>query len=95
MQSATKLEQIGSTRVVSHERKEVCTIEMSCSWTESRAKKDVERTLKYGPMMWELKKRYGYRVEQYSVIIDVLGGCSKPPREVGEEATRSESTGPT
>ena len=51
---------------------------MSCPWTESRAKKDVEKTLKYGPMMWELKKRYGYRVEQYSVIIDLLGGCSKP-----------------
>ena len=32
--------------------------------------------------MWELKQRYiGYRVEQYNV-----------PREVGEEATRSEST---
>ena len=35
-------------------------------------------TLKYGPMMWELKQRYnGYRVEQYNVIIDVLGGYSK------------------
>ena len=45
-------------RLVSHERKEVITI-------ESRAKKDEEKTLKYGPMMWELKQRYnGYRVEQ-------------------------------
>ena len=36
-----------------------------------------EKTLKYGPMMWELKQRYdGYRVEQYKVIIDVLGGYS-------------------
>ena len=35
-------------------------------------------SLKYGPMMWELKQRYnGYRVEQYNVIIDVLGGYSK------------------
>ena len=33
-----------------------------------------EKTFKYGPMMWELKQRYnGYRVEQYNVIIDVLG----------------------
>ena len=65
-------------RLVSHERKEVCTIEMSCPWIESRAKKDEEKTLKYGPMMWELKQRYnGYRVEQYNVIIDVLGGYSK------------------
>ena len=29
-------------------------------------------------MMWELKQRYnGYRVGQYNVIIDVLGGYSK------------------
>ena len=29
-------------------------------------------------MMWELKQRYnGYRVEEYNVIIDVLGGYSK------------------
>ena len=29
-------------------------------------------------MMWKLKQRYsGYRVEQYKVIIDVLGGYSK------------------
>ena len=29
-------------------------------------------------MMWEPKQRYnGYRVEQYNVIIDVLGGYSK------------------
>ena len=51
---------------------------MSCPWIESRAKKDGEKTLKYGPMMWELKQRYnGYRVQQYNVIIDVLGGYSK------------------
>ena len=66
---------------------------MSCPRIESRAKKDEEKTIKYGPMMWELKQRYnGYRVEQYNVIIDVLGGYSKHRREVGEEATRSEST---
>ena len=59
---------------------------------EYRAKKDEEKTLKYGPMMWELKQRYnGYRVEQYNVITDVLGGYSLTPRGVGEEATRSES----
>ena len=65
-------------RLVSHERKEVCTIEMSCPRIESRAKKDEVKTLKYGPMMWELKQRYnGNRVEQYNVIIEVLGGYSK------------------
>ena len=52
-------------RLVSHERKEVCTLEMSCPWFESRAKKDDEKILKYGSMMWELKQRYdGYRIEQ-------------------------------
>ena len=64
--------------LVSHERKEVCTIEMSCPRIESRAKKDEEKTLQYGPLMWELKQRYsGYRVEQYNVIIEVLGSYSK------------------
>ena len=65
-----------STRDLSATRgKKVCTIEMSCPWIESRAKKDEEKTLKYGPMMWELKQRYnGYRVEQFNVIIDVLSG---------------------
>ena len=28
--------------------------------------------------MWEFKRRYsGYRVEQYNVIVEVLGGYSK------------------
>ena len=51
---------------------------MSCPWIEGRAKKDDEKTLKYGSMMWELKQRYdGYWVEQWNIIIDVLGGYSK------------------
>ena len=59
---------------------------MSCPWIESRAKKDEEKTLKYGPMMWELKQRYdGYRVEQYDVIIDILGGyCKHIERSMGK-----------
>ena len=36
-------------RLVSHKRKEVCTIEMSCLWIESRAKKDEERHSSMGP----------------------------------------------
>ena len=37
-------------RFVSHERKKVCTIEMSCPWIEIKAKKDEEKTVKYmGP----------------------------------------------
>ena len=51
---------------------------MSCPWIESKAKRDEEKTLKYGPVMWELKQRYnGYRVEQYNVIIDMLAGYSR------------------
>ena len=75
MQSTTKLEQIGSTRNLSATRgKKSAQLKL----IESRAKKDEEKTLKYGPMMWELKERYnGYRVERYNVIIDVLGGYSK------------------
>ena len=43
-----------------------------------------DKTLKYGPMMWELKQRYnGYRWLLYT------------PRDVGEEATTSKSTGRT
>ena len=65
-------------RLFSHERKEVCTIEMSCPWIESKAKKGEKKTLKYGPMLWELKQRCnGYRVEKDNIIIDVLGGYSK------------------
>ena len=43
-------------RLVNHERKEVCTIDMSCPWIESRAKKDEEKTLKYGPMMLDCEQ---------------------------------------
>ena len=51
MQSTTKLKQIGSTRDFSATRgKKICP------WIESRGKKD-EKTLKYGPMTWELKQR--------------------------------------
>ena len=65
-------------RLVSHEGKEVCTLEMNCPWMERRAKQDEEKTVKYGPMIWEQKQRYsGYKVEQYNVIIDVLDGYSK------------------
>ena len=69
-----------NARVVRHERKEVCTIETSCPWIESRAKKGEEKTLKYGPMMWELKQRYnhGYRVE--TIPIESIGAHLPTPR---------------
>ena len=65
-------------RVVNHESKKVITIEMSCPWISNREKKSEEKTMKYGPLRWELKEQYkGYEVHQYNIIMDVLGGWSK------------------
>ena len=42
---------------------------------EHREKKSEEKTVKYGPLRFELKKQYpGYDVEQCNIIIDVRGG---------------------
>ena len=50
-------------RVVNHESKKVMTIEMSCPWISNREKKSEEKTMKYGPLRWELKEQYkGYEV---------------------------------
>ena len=77
MQSTAKLEQIGSTRDLSATRGK------KSAQLRVELRKMRKKTLKYGPMMWELKQRYnGYRVEQYNVIIvDVLGGYSKHPEK--------------
>ena len=54
------------------------TIEISCPWISNREKKSKEKTMKYGPLRWELKEQYkGYEVYQYNIIMDVLGGWSK------------------
>ena len=63
---------------VGHKSKNVMAVEMSCPWINNREKKDEEKTLKYGPLRWELKQQFpGYRFEQYNVIIDVVGGWSR------------------
>ena len=50
-------------RFVDHKNKKVWAVEKE------------EKTVKYGPLRFELKKQYpGYDVEQCSIIIDVLGG---------------------
>ena len=77
--------------------KEVCTLEMSCPWIKSRAKKDEEKTLKYGPTMWELKQ-IQWLQSWTAQCNNWRTGCTwllQTAREVGEEATRSESTGRT
>ena len=33
--------------------------------------------MKYAPLRWELKQKYhGYKISQYNIIVDVLGGWS-------------------
>ena len=65
-------------RVVNHLSKKVMTIEMSYPWISNREKKSEEKTMKYGPLRWELKEKYkGYEVHQYNIIMDVLGGWSE------------------
>ena len=51
---------------------------MSCPWLENIESKDFEKTTKYSQLRLELTNRYPeYKVNQYNIIMDVLGGCSK------------------
>ena len=51
---------------------------MSCPWLENRELKDFEKTRKYSQLGLELTNRYPeYKVNQYNLIVDVVGGCSK------------------
>ena len=68
--------------IVDKENKKVSVIEMSCPWIENREEKDAEKTTKYGPLRWELEQRYPeYRVTQFNIIVDVLGGYSRDVRK--------------
>ena len=65
-------------KIVDKNEKKVIVIEISCSWLENRQLKDLEKTKKYGPLRWELKRQFqGYEVNQHNIIMDVLGGHSK------------------
>lgn len=67
-------------------------MEMSCPWGSNLHKKTPEKTMKYGPLKWEIKQRHpGYDIAQYNIIIDVLGEWSKdldttPQKLVGSRA---------
>ena len=53
---------------------------MSCPWLENRESKDFEKTTKYSQLRLELTNRYSehkQKVNQYNIIMEVLGGCSK------------------
>ena len=64
--------------VIDKTSKQVRVIEMSCPWLENRESKDFEKTTKYSQLRLELTNRYlQYKVNQYNIIIDVLGGCAK------------------
>ena len=49
----------------------------SCSWVKNRCQKEAEKIRKYGPLRYELKQQFkGYKVEQFNIIMGVLGGYS-------------------
>ena len=54
---------------------------MSCPRLENRESKDSGKTTKYSQLRLELREltnRYPeYKVNQYNIIMHVLGGCSK------------------
>ena len=65
-------------RIVDKNEKKVIVIEMSCPCLENHQLNDLEKTQKYGPLRWELKRQFqGYKVTQHNIIMGVLGGYSK------------------
>ena len=78
--------------IVDKENKRVSVIEVSCPWVENREEKDAEKTTKYGPLRWELEQRYPeYRVRQFNIIVDVLGGYSRDVRKALKELVGDKS----
>ena len=71
--------------VIDKTSKQVRVIEMSCPWLENRESKDFEKTTKYSQLRLELTNRYPeYKVNQYNIIMDVLGGCLKVEQNIKE-----------
>ena len=57
-------------RIIDKEQKRVLAIEMSCPWLENREGKEMKKTQRYGPLMWELRERFpGYQVKQYNILL--------------------------
>ena len=68
--------------VIDKKKKKVVLLEMSCPWVSNREIKCAEKTSKYAPLRYELRRRYpGYKIEQHNIIIDVLGGSSRSVKE--------------
>ena len=86
-----KANRINAT-IVDKENKKVSVIEMSCPWVENREEKDAEKTTRYGPLCWELEQRYPeYRVTQFNIIVDILGGYSRNVRKALKELVGDKS----
>ena len=65
---------------------------MNCPWLDNHEVKEMEKTQKYGPLMWELRERNpGYQVKQYNIIIDVLGGFSADVSQTVKELVGEKS----
>ena len=53
-------------------------VDTTCPWIDNRTKKEVQKTMKYELLRWELKNKYpGQALQQVNIVIDVLGGYSK------------------
>ena len=64
-------------------------IEMSCPRLENRESKDFAKTTKYSQLRPEVTNRYPEcKVNQYNIIMDVLGGCSKEVEQNIKEYVR-------
>ena len=65
---------------------------MSCPCLDNREVKQMEKTQKYGPLMWELGERNpGHQVKQSNIIIDVLGGYSADVSQAVKELVGEKS----
>ena len=55
--------------IIAKEKKKVVLLEMSCPWVSNREIKCAEKTSKYAPLRYELRRRYpGYKTEQRNII---------------------------
>ena len=68
--------------VIDKKKKKVVLLEMSCPWVSNREIECAEKTSKYAPLQYELRRRYpGYKTEQHNIIIDALGGSLRSVKE--------------
>ena len=65
---------------------------MSYPWVENREEKERAEKNKVRALRWELEQRYPeYRVRQFNIIVDVLGGHSRDVRKTLKELVGDKS----